>query len=331
MMTEVDPGAQVQRVADLSFLIVGTPRSGTTLVQRLASELPGVRVPPETHFFSLFARGLLRRQRFPLDTESLRDELERFLSMPASRGLELNPDAIVSRLAGVCARALDLFLAIVQELGGPAEIYGEKTPNHLLWWKPLTRAIPKLRIVAVVRDPRGVVNSWAPAPFGMSSHVALAERWVCDQRLVRTARRELGPDRCLQLRYEDVVADPESTQSRLREFLSTLRRGDGAPTWRHRETLLSRPLFMPWETWKSAALGPVVRDRATAWRQELTPAQARLVSRICQAEMTAFGYEADTEPRRMGPAAISPAERWRRFHFRVSRARRMRTIEAISL
>ena len=37
--------------ADVSFLMVGTPRSGTTLLQRLACELPGVGMPPETHFF----------------------------------------------------------------------------------------------------------------------------------------------------------------------------------------------------------------------------------------------------------------------------------------
>ena len=36
----------------VGFLIVGTPRSGTTLVQRLVSELRGVRVPPRDPFLS---------------------------------------------------------------------------------------------------------------------------------------------------------------------------------------------------------------------------------------------------------------------------------------
>ena len=33
----------------------GTPRSGTIVTQRLCCELPGVVMPPETHFLHLFA------------------------------------------------------------------------------------------------------------------------------------------------------------------------------------------------------------------------------------------------------------------------------------
>jgi len=51
------------------FLIVGSARSGTTLVQRLACELPGVAMPPETHFFDIFLRRLL-----PVAPQILADE-----------------------------------------------------------------------------------------------------------------------------------------------------------------------------------------------------------------------------------------------------------------
>ena len=69
------------------FLVVGSPRSGTTLVQRLACEIPGVRMPAETHFFSQFATGLLARRSFPLTGEALVDEIGRFASLDSSRGL----------------------------------------------------------------------------------------------------------------------------------------------------------------------------------------------------------------------------------------------------
>jgi len=46
------------------FAIVGSPRSGTTLVQRLCCELEGVVVPYETHFFSAYLP--VCRPRFPL-------------------------------------------------------------------------------------------------------------------------------------------------------------------------------------------------------------------------------------------------------------------------
>lgn len=84
-----------------AFLIVGTPRSGTTLVQRLASELPGVAIPPETHFFSLFvavcrnemrafgyealhpeaARAALAKLSFPQRYQRLRFEVRRQIKL----------------------------------------------------------------------------------------------------------------------------------------------------------------------------------------------------------------------------------------------------------
>ena len=62
----------------VGFLVVGSPRSGTTLLQRLSCEIEGVRMPPETHFFSDFVWGLVHRAKFPLPMPDLRKEIERF-------------------------------------------------------------------------------------------------------------------------------------------------------------------------------------------------------------------------------------------------------------
>jgi hypothetical protein len=99
-----------------SFLIVGSPRSGTTLVQRLASELPGVHVPPETHFFDTFVAGLMERRAFPLDRRALEEELDEYLALPTSSQLPLDPSAVVTVLGGRCDSPLELFAAIVETL-----------------------------------------------------------------------------------------------------------------------------------------------------------------------------------------------------------------------
>ncbi|MGH9892890.1 MAG: sulfotransferase, partial [bacterium] len=148
------------------FLIVGTPRSGTTLVQRLACELSAVVVPPETHFFSDFYPRLKRRHSFPLDEASLRQALGSYLKMKTSLGLKLEVDDVVATLDGWCRSPLDLYGAITLRLAGGAELVGEKTPDHLRWWQPLATSLPHLRIVAVTRDPRGVVASRIQAGWG---------------------------------------------------------------------------------------------------------------------------------------------------------------------
>lgn len=253
--------------------------------------------------------------------------------MEASRGMDLDPAAVTSALGGECRSALDLFVAIVRLLAGRAELYGEKTPNHLLWWRPLSRALPHLRVVAIVRDPRGVVASYASMPFGMDVHAALAEAWVRDQRHVLAARRDLGAERCLVLRYEDVVAEPDLARDRLKELLGRASTPDGAEPAAPRPVEADR-LFMPWETWKASAAGPIVRTRVDAWRDELLPKEAARIAWICRREMRTFGYEPDPRGawiRNALSATTHPADQWRRWHLRMGRARRLREIEAVEL
>jgi hypothetical protein len=310
------------------FLIVGTPRSGTTLVQRLACELPGVRVPPETHFFKRYAPSLLRRRRFPLDADALREEIDFFCRMETSEGLDLDANAVFERLGGRCDGAVELFSAIVRELSGPAKVCGEKTPEHLSWWHPLAGALPQLRFIAVVRDPRAVAASnlqlgWNANVKGSrrtEAHVQLSERWEWDQREVAKAGRELGPARWMTMRYEDVVAGPDAARRRIADFLG-LDDGRNLP-----RAVTASELFRDRErVWKSRAVGPISRDRVDAWRSVLTHSQAADIVAICRAYMVRFGY-AGSAPRAVSAfmriAGLgAPSHLWR-LRYRLSRARR---------
>jgi hypothetical protein len=293
-----------------SFLIVGTPRSGTTLVQRLACEVDGVVVPPETHFFSLLAPALLRR-RFPLDPLGVRAELERFAALSTSRGLDFDVAAAAARLPDGCGRPLDLFAAIVTQLAPGAALAGEKTPNHLLWWRPLARAAPALRWIVVVRDPRAVVASYRPA-WGARDHVVLAQRWRADQREAMALLAAAGPRRALLLRYEDVVVAPGAVRDRLAAFLGAAAAPPAARA--------APALALSWEHWKGSAAGPVDPGRRAAWRGVLSREEAATVAAIAGAVMARLGYRAPPRAERVArTAALPPADHRRRLRFRFRR------------
>lgn len=263
-------------------MLVGTARSGTTLAQRLACELAGVRVPHETHFFNRYAGELLARRRFPLGATELRQELDAFLSVDTSHGLPLDPERVVELLGGTAGTALELFAAIVHALAGGGAILGEKTPEHLLWWEPLARAMPQLRLVGIVRDPRAVVASQRHVDWGIKSHVQLATQWSLDQHELLRARATLGASRFLLLRYEDLVQDPERARRGLAAFL----RADGVAS----EEPEAERLVLPWEHWKQRVFRPITTDRTEAWRRELSERDADDVTAIGAAQMQELGY-----------------------------------------
>ncbi len=277
------------------FLVVGTPRSGTTLVQRLACEIPGVGMPPETNLLSNFGRDLARRD-FPLDAAVLRETLEAFAATEARLGADFDVDDVLGDLAGGARSVLDVFDAVARRLAGPATILGEKTPLHLAWWRPLTRARPDLRIIAVLREPRAVVSSnlanrWASADWatlwGDHRHLLFAEKWRQDERTVSAMAKALGPERALVLRYEDVVVAPDRARQQISRLLGTLEETTSAGD-------LVNTFVLPWEIWKQQALGPITSQRATGWQADgrLSGTEADQVAGLCWSGMRRRGYPA---------------------------------------
>lgn len=318
--------------APLAFVIVGTSRSGTTLVQRLACELPGVSVPPETHFLSNFALGLVARRRFPLPPEVVEEELDRYLALPSCRGLALSPAQVATGFDGGCGSVFELFAAVVAQLAADAPVVGEKTPEHLLWWRPLTCAWPGLKVVAVVRDPRAVVASNLAAPFGMGTTELLAERWAADQRELTAARQALRPEQLLVLRYEDVVADPVDARLRLARHLGVaVTASSGAPATSARLGDQQGRLYHEWETWKSRVDDPVTTDRIDAWREHLSVRALRVIEAVCRAGMVAARYE--PVPTVLGAAVararLKPAAQVRRARYRWARRRLLAAINRV--
>jgi hypothetical protein len=306
-----------------AFMIVGTPRSGTTLCQRLACELDGVVVPPETHFFSLFAPSLLDHQRFPLAGTELVREFDRFAALRTSRSLGLHVGDAVARVDGRVGSILQMFEAVLRTLTGDAPTIGEKTPNHLLWWRVLAVALPSVRFVAMVRDPRAVVASYRQA-WGSRDHTVLAERWVSDQQQVRALADTLGPQRSLILKYEDVVVNPQNARDRLAGFVGSPE-GDGQQT---------RFVFLPWEGWKEGAMGPITRTRTAAWKDVLSPAEEADILAIASGEMRLAGYgdaASSEESAHQRVAAMPRDQQWKRQKFRIRRAVKLARIAATRL
>lgn len=311
-------------MSQLRFAIVGTPRSGTTLVQALANGLPGVVVPPETHFLSLFAEGMSERHRFPIGEQQLREEVRAFATLPTSAGLEIDADGIVERLDRTARGPIAVYRAVVESLDPSAEVLGEKTPDHLLWWRPLTAHDPLLRLVWVLRDPRAVTASSRGLPFGMDRDALIAERWRQDQRQLARARRALGPDRLLVLRYEEVVQEPDAAQRALADLLELSMLGPApGPT--------GVGTHHPWEHWKARTLERPTTARIRAWETAMTHREVAGVEAICSPGMRALGYEPVTSASDRARASLlePPGDRLRRLRLRRARRARARGIEGV--
>jgi Sulfotransferase family/SCP-2 sterol transfer family len=193
-------------------------RSGSTLLRFLLDAHPDLACPPETNMPALC--GQLATMWSLIEGAPL----------PANRGdeqLEI-PEAAV---AGV-RKTMDLMTGSYLARRGKKR-YCDKSLGTARFAKLLLRIYPEARFVCLYRHPMDVIASGLEAcPWGLSGYgfdpyitstpgnavFALARFWA-DSAAAILAVEEQFPDRCVRVRYEDLVADPEQTADAIFRFL----------------------------------------------------------------------------------------------------------------
>ena len=188
-----------------AIFIVGMPRSGTTLVERILSSHPRVRSVGELSDFAIL--------------------LKQALATPGP--LVLDP-----ALLDAAASASDLgpigkaYLARVGQLAGDTPHFIDKMPFNAFFTPAILRALPGARVICLRRSPFDVLfanyrqlfatgfsyYSYA-YDFGDTAHFVAGF-----ERMASAFETSLPPGRFLPVRYEDVVADQRGQTERLLEF-----------------------------------------------------------------------------------------------------------------
>ena len=288
--------------------VVGSPRSGTTLLRRLLNAHPLLAVTTETQWVTNFFKKRVGLTPDGLVTPALIDALARqrtFAMLRVGRrelegllaGGPVPYARFVSAVYDRYARARGKPLA-----GDKTPEYGRKIPLlHGLW--------PAARFVHLVRDGRDVClsavhwgrkrarleelfPSWADDPV-----TTAAVWWERNVRQAREGGRALGPGLYYELRYEALVGRPAEECARLCAFLGLPY--DGAMLRFHEGRTRAEPGLSAKSAWRPVT--PGLRD----WRAQLPAGDVERFEAAAGALLDELGY-----PRafpRPGPEALAHA------------------------
>ena len=283
------------------FFIVGCPRSGTTLIQRLLSTHPDSTVLPETFFVRRLmpdhrALGdpLLQNEHNTLIQAVMQSEAWDVQGLPEEvlhREVQRQPQTG----AGVLRAWME---ATAQAHNVP--VVGEKTPDHALQVGALHRALPDARFVHVVRDPRAVVNSWRTVPWSSGYVWRDANLW---RERVQAVRQASASAPVHTVRFEQLVQAPAPTMQRVAAFLGL---APGHPWTRDDVDAEQVAVDAEAEPWKQNALAPIDPAVATRWRSVLPEADQAMVEHMAGREMQRWGYMPEAS------AAARRAAAWRK-------------------
>jgi hypothetical protein len=173
-------------------------------------------------------------------------------------------------------------------------LYGDKTPGYIIQLPELARWFPEARFVHVIRDGRNVALSYLERPWGPSTIGEAALYWRSRVGRGRAAGKALGPDRYVEVRYEDVVTDPESEVKRLCEFLALPWRPEMLRYQEAAEEFIAQS-HQP-EAFKALVLPPTSGLRK--WSTEMDNDDVDLFEAIAGGLLEDLGYERrSTTPR----------------------------------
>ncbi len=190
-------------------MVVGSPRSGTTWVQRVLLSDPRICGRRETHFFTLF---------WPvLDRVRERKTFARQVGMSA----HWDAGELREAISDLWGRTVGPVVAEHPE----AELLLEKTPDHANNLPAALELLPTAKVIHVIRDSRAVAASMMAASKGWgqdwvpSTAAEAAGVWQRYTRAAITGGRQLPAGRYTEVHYEDLSADPAAHVARLFDFL----------------------------------------------------------------------------------------------------------------
>ncbi|WP_159450139.1 sulfotransferase [Demequina sp. NBRC 110056] len=270
--------------------IVGVPRSGTTVLASMIAGHTGFVVGPETHFFRTLSDRRLRRaisdDRWPREAVAALMRIE-VNDTSVAEQVHVTEATLWKRLEDRPATAESMIRALTAT-PAPDRLLAEKTPGHLAHIERIWRYVPGARVVHMVRDPRDVARSLAKVPWtSFSSEIAGAFEW--SKRLAESeAALRSRQDLVYNLRYEDLVRDPELELRGLCGFLRCDFEAQMLDVEDHASSVVADG-----EHWKSRNAGKLVSTRSGAWRDEGSESGAKAVELLCSEQMESFGYESD--------------------------------------
>jgi Sulfotransferase family len=274
--------------------IVGCPRSGTTLLRRIADAHAELAVIGELHWLPRWWERRVGLTPHGLVTGEL---LQALFAEPRFHKFEVAPERVAELLRSHRPQQYADFVSGLFDLHGRVKgkpNVGEKTPGYVRFLPTLHSLWPHARVIHLIRDGRDVALSlfdrtrtrraaWHQPTWEEDPATTAALYWEWNVRLGREAGAHLGSGRYRELRYESLIADPELECRKLCDFLALPY--DPAMVRFHEGRTRTEAGLSPKRAWRPVTAG------LRSWRQQLVPEDLVRFEAAAGKLLEELGYE----------------------------------------
>ena len=179
------------------IFIIGCPRSGTTLLRVIIDSHPNICCGPETHLIKH-----LEDLKYKIDKQWKNLEL---YGVPK--------DSVVKKIREI----FDVFQENYVKTKNKRR-WAAKTPEDIFHVDFINELFPQCKFINLIRDGRDVVSSFKRR-WGRRTVFHAIKKWNESMRLTLKFREKFDKNRYLEVRYENLVSNPEEETKKIMHFL----------------------------------------------------------------------------------------------------------------
>lgn len=279
------------------FFIVGASRSGTTLLRLIMAGHSRIHIPPETWFLEPLVQQLLLTE--PLSPADVRKAVDIITSHYRWPDMEIATDDFTQHAMALASPKLADIVNLVYQRQLETEgknRFGDKTPQYIGIVPELAALYPGAKFIHLIRDGRDVAISFIDADFEGRCYDGERFQWIWAIHKGLAYRNSPHARDILEVRYEDLVSNPESTVRGICEFLGETFEPAMLQFHDRREMVPARGRHI-----HSKLEKPLSNDATAVWRKKLSGLECFAMEACIGGDLKRLNY-----PLRFGSTAWRP-------------------------
>ncbi len=274
------------------FFIVGSGRSGNTLLRAKILETNWAGIPAEFYVFRPLVQKYLLTDPLP-KSERIDSLLQLFVnedwfkswSISRANLHEIFQEELDSNFSFPEFFNLLYLLEIQSSFSSEMKYWGDKTPMNTLNLWVISIVFPRARYIHILRDGKDVINSYVKSGL-IDTYQKAALRWINSCRRAREFGSFIGNDQYMEVRYEDLVRHESETLARVFHFLNIEPSDSAVNTEQLFEKMGDTTLFDHHRNVQK----PIFTSSIGKWREEIPKEEYPSLSDLMASTLQKFNY-----------------------------------------